>query len=186
MNLQTSSSLSLLSPAPSPRVRAARPEDRREIERVLAPEIAAGTVLPRVVHSSEFLVAESADGRLLGVVACGSWSDSVLELGALVATERGAGVGRLLVQSLLARARRQGAHTVVALTAVPGFFERLGFVAQSTAPWSLARGGCAAGMSEELGEAVAYKAGRCALCPKLQRCNQTLLAAAVHPERACA
>ena len=164
-------------------VRSASPVDLNPIAALLAPEIAAGTVLPRGVRADEFLVAEAEDGALVGCVALAPWAAGVVELGALVAGMKGQGVGAALVRAALSRAEAEGYSAVVALTGAPGFFERQGFTPQAVAPHQLAR----ARLRIARDEALDYKAKVCAACPRLGGCAQTLLAFPLHAEiRACA
>lgn len=169
-------------------VRHARSGDVPAIEALLAPEIAAGTVLPREVDPHDFLVA-SEGSVLLGAVALTPWSGAVAELGSLVSSAPGRGVGAALVRSLAQEARRRGHRELVALTGIPSFFERLGWAAQARTPHALARGERAPHLLDEgLEQAIDYKAERCGACPRLASCAQTLLSTplARPARRACA
>lgn len=158
-------------------VRDARPEDVRQIEAVMAPAVAAGTVLPRLVRADDFLVAEDPHGQLVGVVALAPWSDDVVELGSLVSALPGRGLGALLVAAAVQEAARRGYSNIVALTGISGFFTRLGFLSVADRPWARARGCATLPVAEfpALSEAVANKARRCAACPRLAGCGQDLL-----------
>jgi N-acetylglutamate synthase-like GNAT family acetyltransferase len=158
-------------------VRDARPEDVRQIEAVMAPEVAAGRVLPRAVRADEFLVAEDPQGRIVGVVALAAWSAAVVELGSLVSAAQGRGLGALLVAAAVQEAARRGYTSIVALTSISGFFARNGFLSVADRPWARARGCGTLPVADfpELGEAVANKARRCAACPRLAGCGQDLL-----------
>lgn len=165
------------------RIRPARAGDVPAIEALIAPEIAAGTVLPREIDPSEFLVAEG-DGRLLGCVALKAWSADVVELGAMVAAEKGAGIGSLLLMAVVAWAEDRGYDVITALTAVPHFFLGQGFQAVDLTPHALARGPVVApeGIGAALATAIGGKArGSCAGCPRLGSCAQALLAFAITP-----
>lgn len=161
---------------PSPLVlRSALAEDIPAIEALMAPEIALGTLLPRVVRAGDFIVA-CRGGALVGAVALAPWSHEVAELGSLVALERGQGLGARLVEAAMEEARARGYREVVALTGVGGFFERQGFRSVPSAPWARARGCATLPVSGRLEAAIAYKARVCAACPRLTCCEQTLLA----------
>lgn len=167
-------------PAPV-RVRPARPGDRAAIEAALAPEIAAGHVLPRLVDPVAFLVAVRGE-RIVGTVALDAIEGGVVELGALVAVEKGEGIGRRLVEAALERARRAGFHTVVALTSSPGFFEAAaGFVPMPVAPWAVARENAAP--EGPAASAIRRKARTCAGCARLAGCAQVLLGRPLHAWR---
>jgi amino-acid N-acetyltransferase len=157
-------------------VRDALPEDLGPISDLMSPAIAAGLVLPRNLRPEELQVAVDRTGAVVGVVGLAPWSNEVVELGSLVSNRRGA--GRLLVAAALEEAARRGFRTVVCLTGIPEFFEKVGFSLVPERPWALARG-CATLRSPELPElapAVAAKSNRCAACPRLAGCSQTLLA----------
>lgn len=155
-------------------IRPAVSADRPVIERLMAPEVARGTLLPRAVDPADFLVAEE-QGEIVGAVALSAWTESVVELGALVAGPRGRGVGRALVAAALARAQADGFASVVALTGITGFFEAAGFSRMGATPWALARGCAALPISGRLDRALAHKAAVCAACPRLEGCAQALL-----------
>lgn len=159
-------------------VRSATAADLPQIEALLRPQIAAGAVLPRTLRPEELLVATDGEA-LVGTVALAPWRAGVAELGALVAGSPGQGVGRRLVAACLERAAQQGYHTVVALTGTPGFFERVGFVASELAPHQVARREVSRLDRDPLGAALAYKAGVCGACPRLDACRQVLLCAPV-------
>ncbi len=129
------------SPAPGsllPLVRAAKLSDVPDLERLMAPYVATGDLLPRsnydlCRHIKEYVVAEvpPSDG---GIVGCGSlkvYSQALAEVAGLAvrAEWQGAGVGRALLEALVAEARLQRLSEVLALTRKPTFFHKLGFVA---------------------------------------------------------
>ncbi len=126
-------------PLPAPRfplpvVRTARLSDVTELEMLMAPFVATGDLLPRSTydlcrHIKEYVVAEAADGS---VVACGSLKVYSLDLAevaglAVRANHQGTGLGRTLVEALVAEARALSLRVVLALTRKPVFFFHLGF-----------------------------------------------------------
>ena len=84
-------------------VRAALAADVDAIRDLLAPEVEAGTILPRVVRPDDFLVA-LLDGEIVAAVAMTRWTDDVVELGSLVSARPGLGLGRAMVQAVLKKA----------------------------------------------------------------------------------
>jgi len=66
----------------------------------------------------------------------------------------GRGIGRALVRACIAEARRLGVHRVFALTLVPEFFERCGFMLTS------------------LGRLPEKSAAECPVCPKRFKCDE--------------
>ena len=120
--------------APSPVVRAATLADVAAMETLMAPFVATGDLLPRsnydlCRHIKEYLVAESADGAIVGTVSLKVYSTTLAELAALAVRDdqQGRGVGRALVATLLDDARALGIVEVFALTRKPVFFLRMGF-----------------------------------------------------------
>lgn len=120
--------------SPPPVVRAARLSDVPALELLMAPFVASGDLLPRSTydlcrHIKEYMVAEAADGA---VVACGSlkiYSLQLAEVAGLAVRDdyQGMGLGRELVDRLVAEARSAGLGVVLALTRKPVFFFRMGF-----------------------------------------------------------
>lgn len=161
-------------------IRPARDADLPALEALLAPEIEAGTVLPVALRSDDFLVAE-AGGRLAGAVALRPLAAGTVELGSLVAAERGLGLGTALVEAAMALASDAGADSVVALTSSPDFFMKAGFVAASDRPWIRARRALGiAGPSSlpsppGVSAASEAKSRTCLACPRLETCTQAFL-----------
>jgi N-acetylglutamate synthase-like GNAT family acetyltransferase len=100
-------------------IRRARPGDVVAIERLMAPEVARGTVLPRAVDPRDFLVGEQVCAALT------PWSSTVVELGSVVSARPG--MGALVVEAALAEAAARGFAQVVVLTALTEWFARRGF-----------------------------------------------------------
>jgi N-acetylglutamate synthase-like GNAT family acetyltransferase len=107
-------------------IRKALPADRRRVDAFVGKHAMDYTGTER----DEFLLAED-DGRLAGVVALRKHPDC-LELCALCVdpADRGAGVGRLLVEGLV----RMAGGTVYLATVIPRFFEKCGFVRTLAVP----------------------------------------------------
>ena len=162
-------------------IRAAVSADRVRIEALMAPEVESGTLLPRVVDTDDFLVAELR-GEIVGAVGLKAWAAGVVELGSLVSARRGLGLGGALVEAAMAEAGARGYHTVVALTGIDEFFARQGFRALGAAPWAIARGCASIPQSPSMDAALRHKARICAACPRLGACAQSLLARATAVE----
>lgn len=156
-------------------IRPAAPVDVPAISALMAPEIAAGKLLPRVVDPAEFWVAVTRAG-IVGAVALSPWSASVVELGSLVSSAPGRGVGSALVRAATEAAFERGFGRVVALTGIPDWFVRAGFSLVSATPWARARGCATLPVPADLDEAIGAKARRCGVCPRLADCGQALLA----------
>ncbi len=138
-------------PAASPQEPIIRPAaigDVPDIYHLLEEYARQGNLLPRTMselyrHLRDFFVIESR-GK---VVACGAleiFTEDLGEIRSLVVDERfkGRGLGRRLVERLVAEARALGLRRLMALTYVPEFFHKLGFktVAKDTLPekvWSV-------------------------------------------------
>ena len=164
-------------------IRGAALTDREAHEAIMAPQIAAGTILARPFVPADVLVAPSEvkPGTLDGAVALGAWSAQVIELGGLVAARQGNGVGRRLLAAAEAEGRARGHRWMVALTGSPGFFEAHGYLGEADTPWLVARregghdGVVPIRSNPSLVTAVIHKAKTCAHCPRFAGCQQALL-----------
>ena len=104
-----------------------------QLESLMAPFVATGDLLPRsnydlCRHIKEYVVVE-ANGE---IVACGAlkvYSATLAEVAGLAVRDdwQGRGLGKRVVEALIAEARAQGLAEVLALTRKPDFFYRLGF-----------------------------------------------------------
>jgi amino-acid N-acetyltransferase len=128
----TTSTLAALAPAPV--VRAAVLADVARMEALMAPFVATGDLLPRTNydlcrHIKEYVVAEGADGAIVGTASLKVYSTQLAEIAGLAVRDdqQGRGVGRALVESVLDDARALGLTEVFGLTRKPIFFLRLGF-----------------------------------------------------------
>jgi N-acetylglutamate synthase-like GNAT family acetyltransferase len=115
-------------------LRPATLADVPSLERLIAPFVVTGDLLPRgnydlCRHIKEYVVVPDGTGE---IVACGSLKIYSQELGeiaaiAVRADHQGEGLGRAIVQALVAEARRLELAEVFGLTRKPVFFSRLGF-----------------------------------------------------------
>lgn len=127
--------LHLVSPASAQEVtlREALPTDVDEMHALLEGFAQAGLLLPRSVEEvyrnfREFVVAEH-DGRIVGCAGLRLYSSDLGEIVGLAVSEEshGRGVGRLMIETLLAQGKSLGLSKVIALTLQPEFFYKLGF-----------------------------------------------------------
>ena len=147
--------------ANEPRVRPAVRADVQAIADIVSQHARQGHLLPRSVEHirkslPDWLVAE-VDGVVVGIGSLLEMSPTLVEVRSLAVLPayRSLGVGGLLVQGLVERARERGIPTVFALTRAVPFFERLGFVVTTT---------------ERFPEKV-WK--DCMICPLQQCCDET-------------
>ena len=124
-------------------VRSAALADVPQLATLMAPFVATGDLLPRsdydlCRHIKEYLVVEAGE-EIVGSVSLKVYSQELAELAALAVRDdwQGAGLGRALVEGLLAEARALGLRQVFALTRKPLFFFRLGFVEAEKAEFPL-------------------------------------------------
>ena len=116
------------------KLRPATLADVAVMESFMAPFVATGDLLPRsnydlCRHIKEYVVAEAADGSLVGTGSLKVYSTGLAEIAALAVQEdqQGRGVGKALVEALVVDARALGLSEVFGLTRKPLFFLRLGF-----------------------------------------------------------
>jgi amino-acid N-acetyltransferase len=128
--------LTLVRPTRVPAVRAASLADVPQLETLIAPYVATGDLLPRsnydlCRHIKEYVVAQAPNGAILGCGSLKVYSQALGEIAGLAVhpDAQGAGVGRAIMQSLIAEARASGLAEVLALTRKPAFFLKLGFTA---------------------------------------------------------
>jgi amino-acid N-acetyltransferase len=118
-------------------VRPARTGDVRAIRRLVDANVASGRLLDKPTVTlyediQEFVVAGRPGGPAGGVVGCGAlhvmWED-LAEIRTIAVDEscQDQGVGHLIVEALLARAREVGVSRVFVLTFAVKFFAGLGF-----------------------------------------------------------
>ena len=135
--------LHLVSPATAAEVviREALPSDVAEMHTLLEGFARQGLLLPRAVDEvyrnfREFVVAEH-EGRIVGCAGLRLYTAELGEIVALAVSNEshGRGIGRLVVDTLLAQAKSLGLKQVIALTLQPGFFTKLGFGEVSVADY---------------------------------------------------
>jgi amino-acid N-acetyltransferase len=115
-------------------VRPARVADMKQVEPLINGFAARELMLAKTIEQlsrnfREFVVAETADGRILGCAALRVYTPQLAELGSLAvhADAHGLGVGRRLVEQIEEEARALGIGTVFALTLQDVFFHKLGY-----------------------------------------------------------
>ena len=134
--------------AAQPLVRPAAIGDVPTLHHLLEIYASKGNLLPRTMselyrHLRDFFVVE-IDGKVVACAALEIFTEDLGELRSLVVDEahERQGLGRLLVDRIIAEARAIGLTRLMALTYVPAFFHRLGFqtVPMDTLPekvWSV-------------------------------------------------
>lgn len=151
-------------------VRKAAMRDIRPILELINGYAARGIMLPR----TEFELSEAirdftvvmAGNELLGCGALHFYSPTVAEIRSLAVHEHAKtqGVGRKLVEALVAEAVQYGLDAVFAFTYVPEFFNRVGFE-------QVERG------------ALPLKAWKdCVRCPKFQACDEIAVLHVLRPD----
>jgi amino-acid N-acetyltransferase len=141
-------------------IRPARVEDVDDMREVINRYAAEDRMLERsrdflLEHLRDFVVAEDVAG-FLGCCALAVLTPDLAEVRSLAVRPEasGRGVGRALVLACIAEARRLGVRRVFALTLVPEFFERCGFMLTS------------------LGRLPEKSAAECPICPKRFKCDE--------------
>ena len=114
-------------------IRKARAPDAAALHKLINFLADKDEMLPRSLNAiyegiRDFFVVEK-NGVVVGCCALHvTWEDlAEIKSLAIDESERGAGLGRQLVESCLREAREMGVAKVFALTYVPEFFEKLGF-----------------------------------------------------------
>jgi amino-acid N-acetyltransferase len=124
-------------------VRRARTGDVRAIRRLVDANVASGRLLGKPTVTlyediQEFLVAEPAGGMITGCGALHVMWEDLAEIRTLAVDEssRGHGIGRRLVEALVAAARQLDVQRVFVLTFEVDFFAGQGFDEIRAAPVS--------------------------------------------------
>jgi amino-acid N-acetyltransferase len=141
-------------------IRPARVEDVADMQELINRYAAEDRMLERsrdflLEHLRDFLVAQDASG-FLGCCALAVLTPDLAEVRSLAVRPEaaGRGIGRALVLACVAEARRLGVRRVFALTLVPEFFQRCGFMLTS------------------LGRLPEKSAAECPICPKRYKCDE--------------
>lgn len=154
------------------RIRRAKAPDAEAVAELIRPESRQGVMLDVsadyvLEHLSHYFVAESVrDHRIVGAVFLRVYSPVLAEIRSLVVHPelRGHGVGRRLIRHAVKEAKRLGVRKVFALTLVPEFFKRLGFVEENK--------------EESFPEKIWAD---CASCPKKDACDEVTLSLTLAP-----
>jgi N-acetylglutamate synthase-like GNAT family acetyltransferase len=128
-------SLTVLRPVRAPTVRSATLADVPQIETLIAPYVATGDLLPRsnydlCRHIKEYVVAAAPRGAIVGCGSLKVYSQALGEIAGLAVHPdvQGTGVGRAIMETLIAEGRASGLSELLALTRKPAFFLKLGFL----------------------------------------------------------
>ena len=114
-------------------VREAKPEDIKAIHKLLAIYAAKQVVLPRseedILHYINNFVVAIFDGHLRGCVAVRDFGNDLLEVRSLVVEPgyQGKGIGRAMVEAIIAGHKCRERFRLFALTYQEEFFKSLGF-----------------------------------------------------------
>jgi amino-acid N-acetyltransferase len=115
------------------RTRVATLPDVEHIHAIIEPYAREGTLLPRSIaelceNVRDFVVAENA-GHILGCGALHLYGTHLAEIRSIAVSpqSKGHGIGRALVEALMAESRRHTVTCVCLFTRTPDFFTHLGF-----------------------------------------------------------
>lgn len=115
------------------KIRAASEADIPALQQFIKPFVEAGKLLPRTHDELEDLLESifiaELDGQIVGCVALEIYSRKLAEVRSLAVSQdvQGMGVGRLLVDACLQRAREQNVFELMAITSSDAFFMACGF-----------------------------------------------------------
>jgi amino-acid N-acetyltransferase len=114
-------------------LRTAGASDAKKLYALLQANLEEGHLLPRTLgeltlHAERFVVAVKAR-KIVGCAELAPLSPHVAEVRSLAVdrTERGDGIGTLLIDEIRRRARRDGYEKLCAFTHTPGYFIHQGF-----------------------------------------------------------
>lgn len=155
-------------------LRPAQRDDAEKVVELIEPYVASGLVLPRTPdeirgHLQDFLIAESADGGMIGCVALRDYGMGLVEIRSLAVypSYNNHGVGTHLVAAAVALARERGASRVFALTMRPHIFCRLGFATVAKDLW--------------LQEFPQKVWNDCQICRKKEQCDEVAVLLPIQP-----
>lgn len=153
------------------KARKARLSDASAIHALIASYAAQGILLPRAEenvreHITKFFVLEEKR-QVAGCVSLENYGPDLAEIRSLAVNQeiRGRGLGGLLVEFVLAEARRKKIARVFAVTHAPAFFLQHGFAASSR---------------RDIPEKIERD---CCTCAKARNCRLIAVIATVLPER---
>jgi amino-acid N-acetyltransferase len=142
------------------KVRPASTRDVEKIVTIISHHASQGLMLPRSAGAltaalDTYLVAD-AEGEIVGCGGLERYTQDSAEIYGLATSPEGSppGTGKEIVQSLIARARKESIGKVFAMTLAPEFFAKMGFktVAHSDLPLKVWRD--------------------CVACPKYGNCDE--------------
>ena len=114
-------------------LRTATADDVAAIADFIQPFVDAGTILPRTCRElkdnpGNFFIVEQED-EIVGCAALDIYSQKLAEVRSLCVspTVRGMGVGRMLIDACVARAKERNILEVMAITCEDDFFKACGF-----------------------------------------------------------
>jgi amino-acid N-acetyltransferase len=116
-------------------IREATKADIEAIENFIEPFVDDGKLLPRTYDELQdlldhfFVALVVADGRIVGCAALEVYSHKLAEIRSLAVDPKmqGLGIGKMLVQACVERAKEKNILEVMAITSTDGFFKSCGF-----------------------------------------------------------
>jgi len=114
-------------------IRQAQIDDIPFLAEFIRPFVASGRLLPRTEIELQELITHGflavQNDEIVGFSALEIYSSKLAELRSLAVADKvqGQGIGRLLVQSCVDRARRENILEVLAITSEENFFQACGF-----------------------------------------------------------
>jgi amino-acid N-acetyltransferase len=122
-----------MKPRGRPSLRSAKDSEARALHALIADNLEEGHLLPRTRaeltrHATRFVVA-TRGRRIVGCAELAALSPHVAEVRSLAVdgSERGKGVGTMIVDELRRRARDEGFEKLCAFTHAPAYFIQMGF-----------------------------------------------------------
>jgi len=122
-----------MKPRGRPSLRSAKDSEARALHALIADNREEGHLLPRTRaeltrHATRFVVA-TRGRRIVGCAELAALSPHVAEVRSLAVdgSERGKGVGTMIVDELRRRARDEGFEKLCAFTHAPAYFIQMGF-----------------------------------------------------------